>query len=258
MPRCIKLLLTYASFGILVGYIFFVIAPCARIYSWFGDNERVRFRLHRHIRRFCRFFSCHCVPGVCPVVRNEYEETFSKPALIIANHQSLLDLPGTLMLTNRMIAMTGQWVWDSKIYGHVVRFADFFPASMPMDEMLAHISKCMKRGYSVLIFPEGTRSEDCQIHKFRRGAFHLAEQLKCDIVPVTIFGTGYLLPKQDFCLTGGPEIIEIGKRVSFSDGIMGETHGEMTRYWHKWFVQNYAKLEKEFMHQVKNPEIAKQ
>ncbi len=252
MPRWIKLIKTYASFGILVGYIFFIIAPKARIYSWFGDNERVRFRLHRHIRRFCRFFSCHCVPGVNPVLRNDYEETFNKPALIIANHQSLLDLPGTLMLTNRLIVMTGQWVWDSKIYGHVVRFADFFPASMSMDEMLEHIRKCMNRGYSVLIFPEGTRSEDCQIHKFRRGAFHLAEQLKCDIVPVTIFGTGYLLPKNDFCLTPGPECIEIGKRVSYDDGIMGETHGEMTRYWHKWFVANYAKLEAEFLPQVKH------
>ena len=188
---------------------------------------------------------------VNPILRNPHEETFKKPALIIANHQSLLDLPATLMLTNRLIVMTGQWVWDSKIYGHVVRFADFFPATMSMEDMLAHISKCMKRGYSVLIFPEGTRSEDCQVHKFRRGAFHLAEQLKCDIVPVTIFGTGYLLPKRDFCLNPGPECIEIGKRVSFDDGIMGQTHGEMTRYWHKWFVENYAKLEAEFLPQVK-------
>jgi hypothetical protein len=32
---------------------------------------------------------------------------------------------------------------------------------------------------------------------------------------------------------------------------MGQTHGEMTRYWHKWFVENYAKLEAEFLPQVK-------
>ena len=251
MPRWFRLIITYLEFGILLGYIFFIIAPLARIYAWFGDNERVRYRLHRHIRRFCRFFSYHCITKVNPIVRNPYEETFKKPALIIANHQSLLDLPATLMLTNRLIVMTGQWVWDSKIYGHVVRFADFFPATMSMEEMLAHISKCMKRGYSVLIFPEGTRSEDCQVHKFRRGAFHLAEQLKCDIVPVTIFGTGYLLPKRDFCLNPGPECIEIGKRVSYDEGIMGQTHGEMTRYWHKWFVENYAKLEAEFLPLVK-------
>ena len=175
MPRWFRLIISYLGFGILLGYIFFIIAPMARIYAWFGDNERVRYRLHRHIRRFCRFFALFCVPQVHPIVRNPYEETFKKPALIIANHQSLLDLLATLMLTNRLIVMTGQWVWDSKIYGHVVRFADFFPATMPMDEMQTHISKCMKRGYSVLIFPEGTRSEDCQVHKFRRGAFLLAE-----------------------------------------------------------------------------------
>jgi hypothetical protein len=71
------------------------------------------------------------------------------------------------------------------------------------------------------------------------------------MVPVTIFGTGYLLPKRDFCLNPGPECIEIGKRVSYDEGIMGQTHGEMTRYWHKWFVESYAKLEAEFLPQVK-------
>ena len=95
MPRWFRLIITYLEFGILLGYIFFIIAPLARIYAWFGDNERVRYRLHRHIRRFCRFFSYHCVTKVNPILRNPYEETFKKPALIIANHQSLLDLPAT-------------------------------------------------------------------------------------------------------------------------------------------------------------------
>ena len=44
MPRWFRLIITYLEFGILLGYIFFIIAPLARIYAWFGDNERVRYR----------------------------------------------------------------------------------------------------------------------------------------------------------------------------------------------------------------------
>ena len=247
-PRFIRCLKTYWSFGILVGFIFFIATPLGWWHTLTGGvNERNRSSFHRLKARFFRFYTFHCVCYAKPELRNPHGETFEKPALVIANHQSLLDLPATLMLHDKLVAMTGQWVWESKIYGRVIRFADFLPSSMPMEEMLDHIRDCMSRGYSVLIFPEGTRSEDCQRHTFRRGAFHLAEQLRCDVVPVTLWGTGRVLPKQDFCLTPGREVIEIGRRVRYDEGLMGETHGAMTRYWHKQYQRRYAELEAEML-----------
>ena len=244
--RWLRLIKTYWSFALLVGYIFMVAAPLGWFYSLIpGLRVRRQAAFHRRIRRFFRYYTFHGVCGIHPELRNPTAETFSKPALLIANHQSLLDLPATLMLHDKIVAMTGQWVWDSRIYGRVVRFADFFPATMSLDDMLTHIRDCMSRGYSVLIFPEGTRSTDCQVHKFRRGAFHIAEQLQCDVVPIVLWGTGHILPKQDFCLTPGREIIEVGQRVTYASGIMGQDHGQMTRYWHSWFVSRYAALEAE-------------
>ena len=244
--RLIQKLKTYWTFGILVGYIGILAGPLWWWYSLIpGKREKRQAAFHSHIARFFKFYVFHCVCGAKVELRNESGEDFEKPALIIANHQSLLDLPATLMLKDKMVAMTGEWVWNSRIYGRVINFADFMPSSMPMDEMMAHVRDCMSRGYSVLIFPEGTRSEDLQVHKFRRGAFHIAEQLGCDVVPVTLHGTGRMLPKNDFCLTPGRIIVEVGQRVKMADGIMGEDHGSMTRYWHKWFVQRYAELEAE-------------
>ena len=243
---CYRRMLTFASFGLLVGYIFLVIWPLGLWYSLAsGRLAKRKAALHRHISRFFRIYMSHFVWGVTPEVRNPYHEEFHRPALIIANHQSILDLSATLMLCDRMVAMTAQWVWDSRLYGHVVRFADFFPASMPLDQMIEHLRGCMDRGYSVLIFPEGTRSDDCQVHKFRRGAFCLAEQLQCDVIPVTLWGTGRALSRSKFCLNPGRVIIDIGRRVRFDEGVMGTDHGSMTRYWHRWFVERYQQLDSE-------------
>jgi 1-acyl-sn-glycerol-3-phosphate acyltransferase len=54
------------------------------------------------------------------------------------------------------------------------------------------------RRYSFLIFPEGTRSRDGRIGKFRRGGFFLALESGAPIVPVTISGTRELMPKKQW------------------------------------------------------------
>jgi 1-acyl-sn-glycerol-3-phosphate acyltransferase len=51
------------------------------------------------------------------------------------------------------------------------------------------------KGYSYLIFPEGTRSHDGEMLPFRRGAFFLAINSQAPIVPITIDGTIGLMPK---------------------------------------------------------------
>ncbi len=246
MHKLINQLKTYYSFGIFVLYIFFVGVPAGWLYSLSEKNKaKNQDKYHKHVAHFCRRFLRHYLCCATHEIRNPYHETFKTPALIIANHQSILDLPFTMMMSPKLVVMTGQWVWESKLYGKVVKFCDYFPSSLPMDEMLVHIKDVMSRGYSVLIFPEGTRSEDCQVHTFRRGAFHLAEQLRCDIIPMVLWGTGRVLPKNEFCLHDGHMVLDIGKRERFDDGVMGEGHGALTRYWHKYFLQRFAELEEE-------------
>ena len=58
-------------------------------------------------------------------------------------------------------------------------------------------------GVSIMIFPEGKRSPDGQLQPFKRGGFVMAEELGLPILPVTIRGTGRVLPKNSLRLLPG-------------------------------------------------------
>ncbi|MFB6305863.1 MAG: lysophospholipid acyltransferase family protein, partial [Flavobacteriales bacterium] len=61
---------------------------------------------------------------------------------------------------------------------------------------------------SVVIFPEGTRSEDGKLLPFKNGAFKLAKEMGTPLLPITINGTKNVLPKKHFNVQPGkPEII---------------------------------------------------
>ncbi len=49
-------------------------------------------------------------------------------------------------------------------------------------------------GTSIIFFPEGTRSRNGKLHEFKKGAFHMANDLDLPVLPVSIIGTGQVLP----------------------------------------------------------------
>ena len=52
----------------------------------------------------------------------------------------------------------------------------------------------LKRGASVFFFPEGTRSKDGKLGIFKRGAFSVAVKTGVPVIPITLLGTGKLMP----------------------------------------------------------------
>ena len=52
------------------------------------------------------------------------------------------------------------------------------------------------------MFPEGTRSRTGKLGKFKEGAFRLAHEAKCDIVPMMLDGSAAAIPKKGWVLTG--------------------------------------------------------
>ncbi len=55
--------------------------------------------------------------------------------------------------------------------------------------------KLLKGGLSIVVFPEGSRSPDGRMHRFRRGAYMLAEEFSLPVVPVTIDGSYKVMPR---------------------------------------------------------------
>jgi 1-acyl-sn-glycerol-3-phosphate acyltransferase len=66
--------------------------------------------------------------------------------------------------------------------------------------MMSESLKWLKRGASIAIFPEGTRTKDGQVHRFKEGAFLLAKQTKTAILPVVLDGSFDVLPKGGWLL----------------------------------------------------------
>ena len=60
---------------------------------------------------------------------NERKENFSKPCVLIANHQSFLDILVMTMLNPKIILLTNNWVWNSPVFGRLVRIAGYYPVS---------------------------------------------------------------------------------------------------------------------------------
>lgn len=177
-----------------------------------GKSRRNKDIFHRILCKGFRSLAM-MIPQVKHYVHNRYGETFDKPAIIVANHQSHLDLLYILMLSPKIVALTNSWVWHNPFYGAIIRFADFVPVANGIEANIDRLKKLTGEGYSILIFPEGSRSADCSIGRFRKGAFYLAQHLKLDIVPVIIHGIGHILPKEEFLLRKGRIDIAIEKRI---------------------------------------------
>jgi 1-acyl-sn-glycerol-3-phosphate acyltransferase len=130
--------------------------------------------------------------------------------VIISNHQSILDI----LLVN---CLRYRFKWVSKIenlkmpvLGWYLRMADYIIINRgnqeSKEEMMERSFQCLKRGTSIMMFPEGTRSVDKEIGFFKRGAFQLAIQANKPILPVLLDGSGGVLPKHGFIFSTGHEI----------------------------------------------------
>jgi 1-acyl-sn-glycerol-3-phosphate acyltransferase len=178
------------------------------------------------------------VPGCRYTLKNPHGEDFSKPAIYICNHQSHLDVLALIALHPKLIFMTNDWVWKFPFYGAVIRKAGYFPASWGLSVNSEHVKKMVAEGYSVAIFPEGTRTLDGRIGRFHRGAFLAARELGMDILPILIRGFHEALPKHDFFLRPHPLSLEIGERVKVPQE---SDIAELTRRMRHFYVDWYEK-----------------
>lgn len=171
---------------------------------------------------------------------NPGNETFEKPAVIIANHQSFVDILVMLSLAPKLVMVTNRWVWHSPVFGKIVQYADFVQTEDGYEKVLHHLRDKVVQGYSVVVFPEGTRSADCQVHRFHKGAFYLAEKLQLDILPVVLYGTGMIISKrQPFYVKRGVLCTRILPRILYTDASYGVTYQERSKAIAKTFRRAY-------------------
>ncbi len=176
---------------------------------------------------------------------NQPHENFEKPAVIISNHQSLIETPAFLRLHSKIIILTTTWVYKSVVFGPVARLASFFNADLGIDNILDDLKEKVAEGYSILVFPEAHRSKDGTIQRFHKGAFYLAEKLQIDILPIAVFGTGDFLGKGVFWGRPNAIFMKILDRVGIDDMRFGNNYRERAKGFRKFYIQEFLKIETE-------------
>jgi 1-acyl-sn-glycerol-3-phosphate acyltransferase len=163
------------------------------------------------------------------VIRNPERLDFSKPSIIIANHSSFLDILLMIMLNPKVIIMVKKWVYNSPVFGPFIRYSGYIFIEEGTEYNLDLIQQRVDDGYSIVVFPEGTRSYDGEIKRFHKGAFYLAKELNLDIQPIIIFGAHYVNPKNDFIIKSGSLILVVMDRIKCSDSLFEQRFGLMTK-----------------------------
>jgi hypothetical protein len=133
------------------------------------------------------------------------------------------------MLTPKLIFLVNDWVYNSPVFGRAVKLAGFYPVSKGVDEAVAHLQTKVEQGYSLIAFPEGTRSTTNKVKRFHKGAFFLAEKLGLDIIPVLVHGNSEVLPKNSFIIKDGSITIKILERIPKDETKFGATYSEKAK-----------------------------
>jgi 1-acyl-sn-glycerol-3-phosphate acyltransferase len=136
--------------------------------------------------------------GVNVTVRGLEKVTRGQAFLFISNHQSIYDipvifwdLPFQLRIISKESLGSFPFIgWHMRSTGHVLVKRD-----NPGPQVFRQLGEMMKAGTSLIVFPEGTRSPDGRVRRFRTGIFRLAIESGYTIVPVAVRGTRPVMPK---------------------------------------------------------------
>lgn len=195
-----------------------------------------RYLFHRYCCSVFRF-DIKRIPGIKFVLKNESDERFIKPAIIICNHQSLLDSFCIMTITHKIILLANNHIKLNPIIGTIFKWSGFLTVEDVSENITEKLKGILAEGYSIAIFPEGERpvGSDTRIKRFHKGAFYLAETLNLEIVPIYLSGVQRIMPKGSMLSNGGTIYIEVGNRLSRNElsaigDISAQAKGIRARY----------------------------
>lgn len=177
--------------------VFMLLSAVALVLCWpFDKARRVVHELSRILVRIF-FFIPPC--WRLRVIGRDYAEP-GKSYVIVLNHNTVVDIPALYC-----IPLNFRWVSKREVF-KVPFFGQFLVlhgdicidrgrAAEAKEQMVRKGCEWIRRGASVAVFPEGTRSKDGEIHRFKTGAFALAKEAGVAILPVVLDGTASLIRK---------------------------------------------------------------
>ena len=142
-------------------------------------------------------------------------------AIIAPNHSSFLDPPAMgIACPQEVHCLAKAYLFKNPIMGWILRRINTHPVSGDAGDLgvLKRVAEFLNQGKQVIIFPEGSRSEDNQIAPLKRGIALLASTSKCKVVPVKITGAYEAWPRRkSFPKLWGKIKVTFGKPLDWKD-----------------------------------------
>ena len=182
----------YYLFCVLLCIVFMALSAVALVVCYpFDPGRRVVHELSRILTRI--FF------GIPPmwhqrVIGRELVD-LKKTYVIVLNHSAMIDIPSLYCIFLNFRWVSKREVFKIPFFGQFLLLHGDIPidrghGAQALEQMIERGKVWTRRGVSISIFPEGTRSKDGEIHRFKSGAFILAKECDVEILPVVLDGTG--------------------------------------------------------------------
>lgn len=194
MKRILYILYTWLIFVPVFLVLTFLTALTTMIGCFFGGEKIFAF----WPGKIWSWLTCYL--ALCPVTVHGRENIPKEQSCIfVANHQGAFDI----FLIYGFLNVPFKWVMKAGIrkipfVGAACRAAGFIFVEKTTPGGTANIireaEKHLANGISVVIFPEGSRTYNGKMVRFRKGAFQLATDLKLPLVPITVNGPFHVLP----------------------------------------------------------------
>ena len=232
---CAGVFLTQLFTGYILGFFMLILTK---------PTDKKRLLLHRYCCSVFRW-DVKRMPGLKFRFENYFNEKFHKPAVIISNHQSLLDSFYLMTLTPKMVMIANDHVGTNFITGRMFRWLGFITVGMGIEKMVERVRPYVNQGYSIAIFPEGERPRNVSnfVKRFHKGMIQFADDLQLDIVPIYLHGIVQSMPKGSALSNGGEVVVEIGHRIALEKiKSMGETHKEQAQSIRHLYQTHFTQL----------------
>ena len=234
------------------GGVFFLQLPTAYILGFFlfvitKPTPRKRLFFHRYNCSVFRF-DIKRMAGIRYTYSNPTYEDFSKPAVIVCNHQSILDSFCMMSVSPKILMVANEHIRVNPIIRCIFKWCGYVSIADGADNIIEKVKPLVDEGYSVAIFPEGERPDEyvSPVKRFHKGAFLLAESLNLDIVPIFFGGIQQIMPKGSALSNGGPMYIEIGWRISREEletmGSLADQTKEVRKLYQKRIGEIYSTI----------------
>lgn len=152
-----------------------------------------------------------------------------RPCVYVCNHISNIDPPAVAAILPRVVVLAKREVFRIPVFGRAMRECSFIPVDRGTERAASVVNEGverLKRGFSILAFPEGTRSPSGEMLPFRHGVFLMAIRAQALVVPISLYGTREMMKKGEPGLRPGTAHFVVHPAVS-TDGLAEGARGEL-------------------------------